>query len=87
MVLQALTLTPLGITQYGNTGWIGIPGVFTLQPAEVMKCALCIWLPSAMIAARKRYEREGRQAVSGSRDRVFRMPGTGHAGARIWAPA
>ena len=29
MVLQALTLTPLGITQYGNTGWIGIPGVFT----------------------------------------------------------
>lgn len=62
MVLQALTLTPLGITQYGNTGWIGIPGVFTLQPAEVMKCALCIWLPSAMIAARKRYEREGVKA-------------------------
>ena len=27
-----------------------------------MKCALCIWLPSAMIAARKRYEREGVKA-------------------------
>ena len=57
MVLQALTLTPLGITQYGNTGWIGIPGVFTLQPAEVphangmsARASRRIWLPGSCIS-------------------------------------
>lgn len=62
IVLQALTLTPLGISQYGNTGWIGIEGVFTIQPAEVMKLALCIWLPKAMIDARKQRKRDGMKA-------------------------
>ncbi|GAA0635416.1 peptidoglycan glycosyltransferase FtsW [Bifidobacterium pullorum] len=65
MLLQALTLTPLGITQYGNTGWIGIEGVFTLQPAEVMKLALCIWMPSALIVARKRSQERGVLAYLG----------------------
>lgn len=64
VLLQSLTLTPLGITQYGNTGWIGIEGVFTLQPAEVMKLALCIWLPTAMVAARQRYKRDGMKAYA-----------------------
>ncbi len=62
MILQALTLTPLGIEVNGNKGWIGVDGVFTMQPAEVMKLALCIWLPSAMIVARKRYNKEGMKA-------------------------
>ena len=48
LFLQVLTLTPVGIEVNGNTGWIGIPGFVTLQPAEVMKLALCIWLPSAL---------------------------------------
>lgn len=64
ILLQMLTLTPLGITQYGNTGWIGIAGVFTLQPAEVMKCALCVWLPTALLAARKRYGHDGLKAYA-----------------------
>ncbi|KFI97871.1 peptidoglycan glycosyltransferase FtsW [Bifidobacterium stellenboschense] len=52
--LQALTLTPLGVGQYGNNGWIAVPGTSaTFQPAEVTKLALCVWMPSALIAARR----------------------------------
>ncbi len=59
--LQLLTFTPLGVGQYGNNGWIAI-GSFTLQPAEFVKFALCVWLPSALIVARKRYAKEGLKA-------------------------
>lgn len=54
MFVQALTLTPLGVGQYGNNGWIAVPGTsLTFQPAELTKLALCMWLPSALIAARR----------------------------------
>ncbi len=59
--LQLLTFTPLGVDSYGNSGWIGI-GSFTVQPAEFVKLALCVWLPSALIIARKRYDSEGIKA-------------------------
>ena len=59
--LQLLTLTPLGVDTYGNSGWIGI-GSFTVQPAEFVKLALSVWLPSALIIARKRYAKEGLKA-------------------------
>lgn len=59
MVLQLLTLTPLGIEVNGNRSWVGIPGVFQLQPAEVMKLALCVWLPKAMEEAHARYKKSG----------------------------
>lgn len=62
ILLQLLTITPLGIEVNGNTGWIGLPGGFTLQPAEVMKLALCIWLPSAMEISRRFYRRDGIKA-------------------------
>lgn len=62
MLLQLLTLTPLGVTVSGNTGWIGVEGVFTLQPAEVMKLALCIWLPTALIIAKRRFPDAGWKA-------------------------
>lgn len=45
MFLQSLTFTPLGVEVDGNRSWIGIGTSFTVQPAEVMKLALCIWLP------------------------------------------
>lgn len=61
-LLQALTLTPLGIEVNGNKGWIGIEGVFTMQPAEVMKLALCIWLPSALLRSRRQARAEGMRA-------------------------
>ncbi|QAY70633.1 putative lipid II flippase FtsW [Xylanimonas protaetiae] len=42
--LQSLTLIPaLARTQGGNSGWISLGG-FTMQPAEVGKLALTIWL-------------------------------------------
>ena len=52
MLLQLLTFTPLGVEVNGNAGWIGKRGVFTMQPAEVMKLALCIWLPAACTGRR-----------------------------------
>ena len=59
MALQALTLTPLGVEVNGNKGWIGIKNVFTIQPAEIVKLALCVWMPCELIAARKRMRKEG----------------------------
>ena len=59
MVMQAATLTPLGVEVNGNKGWIGIPGVFTMQPAEIVKLALCIWMPNELINARKQVRKVG----------------------------
>ncbi|MBT1182105.1 cell division protein FtsW [Bifidobacterium sp. CP2] len=56
MCIQMLTFTSLGVGQYGNNGWIRLFG-FTVQPAEFVKFALCIWLPSALIAARANYRK------------------------------
>ncbi|KFI39771.1 cell division protein FtsW [Bifidobacterium actinocoloniiforme DSM 22766] len=53
LFLQMLTFTPLGRAAGGNAGWIFIGG-FSLQPAEVLKLALCIWLPGALIDAADR---------------------------------
>ncbi len=43
LVLQLLVFTPLGIEDGGNRNWISL-GVFTAQPSEAVKLALCIWL-------------------------------------------
>ena len=59
ILLQLLTLTPLGVEVNGNAGWIGLPGVFTMQPAEITKLALCIWLPSSLEVSRRRYAGRG----------------------------
>ncbi|WEV58533.1 putative peptidoglycan glycosyltransferase FtsW [Bifidobacterium sp. ESL0728] len=60
--LQLLTMTPLGVEVNGNKGWIGIPNKFTMQPAEVMKLALCIWMPWAVALAAKHHKTEGLKA-------------------------
>ena len=59
VVLQLITFTPLGVSVNGNAGWVGIPGKFTMQPAEFMKLMLCIWLPRAMQQASQRFKRDG----------------------------
>ncbi|HEV7957042.1 MAG: ftsW [Microbacteriaceae bacterium] len=42
--LQLLVVaTPLGISQGGNTNWLNL-GAFSLQPSEITKVALAIWL-------------------------------------------
>lgn len=53
-VLQALTFTPLGRGAGGNNGWLYLFGV-SLQPAEVLKLALCIYLPRSLMLAKSRY--------------------------------
>jgi cell division protein FtsW len=64
IALQLVTLTPLGVSVNGNSGWIGIPGVFTMQPAEVVKLALCVWMPTAMESSTRRYAAEGLKAYA-----------------------
>ena len=56
LCLQSLTFTPLGIDVQGNKGWIGVFG-FTFQPAEVVKLALCVWLPRELIDAQKQIKK------------------------------
>lgn len=57
ILLQLVTLTPLGIEVNGNKGWIGV-GSFTMQPAEFMKLALCIWMPASMANVAKRESKD-----------------------------
>lgn len=45
MVLMALVLTPLGIEAYGARRWIRLPLNQQLQPSEVMKLAIVIFIP------------------------------------------
>lgn len=57
VIAQFLTFVPgLRREVNGNAGWIAF-GPITLQPAEITKLALCIWLPMALIAAKQAYER------------------------------
>lgn len=64
IALQLVTITPLGISVNGNSGWIGIPGVFTMQPAEVLKLGLCLWMPTGMEIATRRYAQRGLRAYT-----------------------
>lgn len=50
-VLQLLVFSPLGVGEKGNTNWIAL-GSFSMQPSEVVKLALAIWL--GVVLARKR---------------------------------
>ena len=60
--MQFLTFVP-GIRHEvnGNASWIKI-GPFTMQPAEITKLAICIWLPMALILAKKAYKRVAMRA-------------------------
>jgi cell division protein FtsW len=69
ILLQLVTMTPLGVSVGGNTGWIGI-GSFTFQPAEVLKLALCVWMPLALLHAQKLSDGSDATSPSG-RTEVF----------------
>lgn len=58
LFFQALTLTPLGASAGGNSGWLAI-GPFSFQPAELLKLSLCLWMPATIVASRnaRRYGR------------------------------
>lgn len=70
LFMQLLTFTPLGHSAGGNSGWIFIGGV-SLQPAEILKLALCIWMPEALLDSQKEYA-EGRRLFA-----AFRKPALG----------
>lgn len=53
-VLMALVLTPLGIEAYGARRWIRIPVFGQMQPAEVTKLAIIIFIPMLICKAGKR---------------------------------
>jgi len=56
IVLQSLTLVPgIARSQGGNTGWIGV-GSFTMQPAEVGKLALALWLGAVLSKKPNRFD-------------------------------
>lgn len=61
LIMQALTFTPLGLDVYGNKGWLNL-GFTTIQPAEFMKFAMCVWLPASLHACSRLYRKEGIKA-------------------------
>lgn len=61
ILLQLLTVTKLGKSVNGNAGWISL-GPITFQPAEIMKLALCIWLPLAIRKAEGESKERGIRA-------------------------
>ena len=44
MVMMALVQTPLGVTIYGARRWIQLPGNMTLQPSEITKIAVILFI-------------------------------------------
>lgn len=58
--LQLAVFTPLGVELGGNRAWLNI-GPFSMQPAELMKFALCLWIgfmadflgPRGILSAKK----------------------------------
>ena len=52
--LMALVLTPLGLERYGARRWIVVPVVGQMQPAEVMKIAIVLFIPFMICKAGER---------------------------------
>ena len=52
-VLMALVLTPLGIEAYGARRWIRLPFGQSMQPAEVTKIAIILFIPLLICKAGK----------------------------------
>lgn len=53
-VLMALVLTPLGVEAYGARRWIQLPFGITMQPSEVTKIAIVIFIPLLICKTGKR---------------------------------
>lgn len=53
-VLMALVLTPLGIEAYSSRRWIRLPFGMQMQPSEVTKIAVVIYIPLLICKAGKR---------------------------------
>lgn len=52
IILQLLVFTPLGVTLGGNRAWLNL-GFTTLQPAEIGKLAMSVWIARIVTIKRK----------------------------------
>lgn len=60
LILMALVQTPLGVTINGARRWIGLPGNLTIQPAEVTKIAVILFISYELCRlGKKAYTMEG----------------------------
>lgn len=60
IILMALVQTPLGVTVNGARRWIQLPGNLTLQPAEVTKIAVILFISYELCRlGRKAHTKEG----------------------------
>ena len=60
MIMMALVQTPLGRTFNGARRWIGLPGDMTLQPAEITKIAVILFISYELCRlGKKAYTTEG----------------------------
>ena len=58
--LMALVQTPLGVTVNGARRWIGLPGNMTVQPAEITKIAVILFISYELCRlGKKAYTMEG----------------------------
>lgn len=60
MIMMALVQTPLGVTVNGARRWIGLPGNTTIQPAEITKIAVILFISYELCRlGKKAYTMEG----------------------------
>ena len=66
LIMMALVQTPLGITLNGARRWIRLPGNMTLQPAEITKIAVILFIAYELCRlGKKAYTWEGMVRVFG----------------------
>lgn len=66
MIMMALVQTPLGVTIYGARRWIQLPGNMTLQPSEITKVAIILFISYELCRLGKKVQtREGTFRIFG----------------------
>ena len=59
-IFQGLTVTVFGHSAGGHAGWVNVAGL-PVQPAEFLKCAICLSLPYVLINASEEARKAGKK--------------------------